>query len=212
VTNVTRETGNKRKHGGGPALNFEKYWHREIEALKADYKKVMASHPEAKKAMEKAYEVLTDIAHLAGCAPKEVGESTEWAGIVQKVEASRINLCGMLEGETLFSSLYGVYMHTFTELKNVLKNNTEKKDGKCGNATATPKTTECFKEQKRKRRSSTEGDRPDAAKKQGARAQRLQRTTPEPQVAATKKFFAPLRNIEMEEAAESKGEEEGQSS
>jgi hypothetical protein len=106
---------------GVPALNFEKYWHREIEALKAAYKKVMASHPEAKKAMEKAYEVLTDIAHLAGCAPKEVGESTEWAGIVQKVEASRINLCGMLEGETLFSSLYGVYMHTFTELKNVLK-------------------------------------------------------------------------------------------
>jgi DNA-binding transcriptional regulator GbsR (MarR family) len=82
VTNVTRETGNKRKHGGVPALNFEKYWHREIEALKADYKKVMASHPEAKKAMEKAYEVLTDIANLAGCTPKEVGESTEWTSIV----------------------------------------------------------------------------------------------------------------------------------
>jgi hypothetical protein len=133
---------------GVPALNFEKYWHKEIEALRAAYKKVMARHPDAKKAMEKAYEVLTDIAHVAGCTPKEAGESTEWASIVQKAEASRINLCGMLEGETLFSSLYGVYMYTFTEMKNVLKNSTENKDGKSGNATATPKTTEGYKEQK----------------------------------------------------------------
>jgi hypothetical protein len=42
------------------------------------------------------------------------------------MEASRINLCGMLEGETLFSTLHGVYVLAFTELKNVFKNRTEK--------------------------------------------------------------------------------------
>jgi hypothetical protein len=117
----------------------------------------------------------------------------------------------MLEGETLFSSLYVVYMYTFTELKNVLKNNTEKKDGKCGNA-KTPKTTEYFKEQKRKRRSSTDGAGLTQPKNRLQVPNNYKGKPPEPQVAATKKFFAPLRNIEMEEAAESKGEEEGQSS
>jgi len=31
-------------------------------------------------------------------------------------------LCDVLEGETLFSALYGVYSLAFTELKNVLQN------------------------------------------------------------------------------------------
>jgi hypothetical protein len=62
--------------------------------------------------------VLTDIARLAGCTLREVGESTEWASIVKRAEAGGINICGALEGETLFSALYGVYMLTFTELKS----------------------------------------------------------------------------------------------
>jgi hypothetical protein len=36
-----------------PALNFELYWHKEIEALRAAYKEVMVSHSEAKKSVEK---------------------------------------------------------------------------------------------------------------------------------------------------------------
>jgi len=88
----------------------------------------MASHPQAKAAIGKVYEVMTDIARLAGCTPKEVGESKEWANIVNRTEAGRVKLFGTLEGETLLSALYGVYMLTFMDLKAVPKK--DKKTGK----------------------------------------------------------------------------------
>jgi hypothetical protein len=40
---------------------------------------------------------------------------------VEKAEAGRFNLCELLEWETLFSVLYGVYTLAFAELKKVLK-------------------------------------------------------------------------------------------
>jgi hypothetical protein len=51
-------------------LDFEVYWHSEIEYLRVAYKKVMASHSQAKAAIGMVYEVITDIAKLAGCTPK----------------------------------------------------------------------------------------------------------------------------------------------
>jgi hypothetical protein len=32
-----------------PAMDFEPYWKEEVEALRAAYQEVIASHPEAKK-------------------------------------------------------------------------------------------------------------------------------------------------------------------
>jgi hypothetical protein len=91
------------------------------------------------------------------------------ACIVEKTEAIRINLCELLEGETLFSALYGVYTLIFTEFKKVLQHSKEK--SKAGNISASNKPTEGPKDQKRKRRSPNEADRPEAAKKQGAGSQ-----------------------------------------
>jgi len=160
--------------------------------------------------MEKVHEVLSDIASLAGCTPKEIGESKEWACIVEKTEASRINLCELLEGETLFSALYQIYTLTFTELKKVLQNSEEK--SKAGNIGASNKPKEGLKDQKRKRRSSNEVDRPEAAKKQGAGSQQT-KLAAAPLIAAqpttTKNFFAPLADIETEDTTENKGAEEG---
>jgi hypothetical protein len=42
--------------------------------------------------------------------------------VVEKAEASRISLCDLLEGETLFSALYGVYSLALTDLKKILQN------------------------------------------------------------------------------------------
>jgi len=58
---------------------------------------------------------------LGGCTPNEVGRSKEWARVIDKTEAIWINLCDVLEGETLFSALYGVYSLAFTELKKCSK-------------------------------------------------------------------------------------------
>jgi hypothetical protein len=57
---------------GITAMNFELYLQKEVDALKVTYKKFMATHPEAKKAMEKVQEVLSDIACPAVCTPREV--------------------------------------------------------------------------------------------------------------------------------------------
>jgi hypothetical protein len=101
-------------------------------------------------------------------------------------------------------------MLAFTKLKKVLQNSKEK--SKAGIIVASNKPTEGLKEQKRKRRTSKEADRPDAAKKQGAVVQQT-RIAAAPQVAAqptpTRNIFAPLRDLEIEETTENNGAKEG---
>jgi len=157
---------------GVPAPEYEVYWQNKSEAPREAYKEVMASHPQAKAAVVKTYEIITEIARLAGCTPKEIGESYEWANIVKKAETSRASLCATLEGETLFSALYGVYMMAFMDLKTVLKNSTERKGIEKTMATSRPE--EGFQEQKRKRRSPQmmTGRTLPRSKRQGQRKQK----------------------------------------
>jgi len=160
----------------------------------------MAGHPQAKAAVIKVYEIINDIARLAGCTPKEIGEVKEWANIVAKAE-SRACLCATLEGETLFSALYGVYMLAFMDLKTVIKKITDSKSKE--KSVANPRPEEGFQEQKTKRRSSTEEDRPNSAKKQGMNNNNvigLKQTA-----TITRNFFAPL---EMDAEPETGGMEE----
>lgn len=106
---------------GIPDLPYETYWKNESEANRVAYKEVIVHHPQAKAEVEKLYDIITDITGLAGCTPKEISESKEWANIVKRAEAGRASLCATLEGETFFSALYGVYMLAFIDLKSVLK-------------------------------------------------------------------------------------------
>jgi hypothetical protein len=108
---------------------------------------------------------------------------------------SGTNLCARLEGENLFTALYGVYMISFMDLKAVLKNSTEK-TGK-EKALAIP-THEGFQELIRKRRSSTEGDRPNSVKKKGTNNHKDTRLTTA--TTTTRNFFAHLRDLEMDAA------------
>jgi len=177
---------------GYPAPECEVYWQNESEAVREAYKEVMASHQQAKAAVVKTYEIITDIARLAGCTPKEIGESQERANIVKKVETSRASLCTTLEGETLFNALYGVYMLAFIDQKSVLKKSAERKGKK--KTVATHRPEEGFQEQKRKRRSSADDKRPDSAKKQETRTTRTETTT--------WNFLAQLRDMEIDAAPE----------
>jgi len=161
-------------------------------------------------------DIIRDITRLAGYTPKEIIESKDWANTVKRTEAGRASLYGTLEWETLFSALYRVYMLAFMDLKTVLKTkSTEKKDTKTGTEKTTPKhEEEGFKEPKRKRRNSAEGNRPNLAKKRGTIEHKGERTTPEPQtLRTTRNFFAPLRDLETEGAPETgDGEEETENS
>jgi len=182
-----------------PAMDFETYWKNEVEALRAAYKEVITTHPEAKMTLEKVHEVLTKIGSLAGCTPGEVGRSKEWTKIVEEAEASRISLCDLLEGETLFSALYGVYSLALTDLKKILQNSKKEK-----RADPVQKSEEIQKE-KRKRRNSVEEETPVAAKKQEVSDHHKHKQSPVKAVnpsSYTKNFFAPLRDLEMKETVE----------
>jgi hypothetical protein len=64
--------------------------------------------------MQQVYDVLGDIVSLAGCTPSNVGESEVWKAIVDHAEQDKQNLRKVLQGEGLFSALYGTYTVTLT--------------------------------------------------------------------------------------------------
>jgi len=84
---------------GVPAPEYEVYWQNESEALRAAYKEVMAGHPQAKAAVIKVYEIINDIARLAGCTPRETGEGKEWVNVVKRAETSRASFVQRWKGK-----------------------------------------------------------------------------------------------------------------
>jgi hypothetical protein len=87
----------------------------------------VSKYPEAENVMQQVYDVLGDIVSLAGCTPSNVGESEAWKAIVNHAEQDKQNLCKVLQGKRLFSSLYGTYTITLNYLKNVLQSSVKKR-------------------------------------------------------------------------------------
>lgn len=163
-----------------PALGYEEHWHTQLEFLGTEYKDVVIKHPDAKDVIRKVQDILNDISRLAGCTPKKIGECDDWQNIVRRAEADRVSLSRVLEVKTLFGALCGLYSLTLTDLKYLLQNGAAKKGKPAAVNTITTTITDTaaptpalnegdFPEQKRrKRKNSTEGHRPDSARKQGA--------------------------------------------
>jgi hypothetical protein len=60
---------------------------------------VLASHPQAKAAVLKGYEIIIDITRLAGCTPREIGEGKEWVNVVKRAETSRASFVQRWKGK-----------------------------------------------------------------------------------------------------------------
>jgi hypothetical protein len=65
--------------------------------------------------------VLCDSEDVAGYTPASVGESAEWAAIVNAAEENRACYCKAISGKPLFSALYNTYIAILNELKAMLK-------------------------------------------------------------------------------------------
>jgi hypothetical protein len=65
--------------------------------------------------------LLGDIEDLAGHTRVSVRESAEWAAIVNAEEENGVSYCKGLHGKPHFSVLYGIYIVTSDELKDLLK-------------------------------------------------------------------------------------------
>jgi hypothetical protein len=104
-----------------PTPGFQTLWSHQIESLRVEFRKTVQKHPDAGGVMEKVHVVLKDIASLAGCTPKAVGESPSWKHVIAKAAETRRNLHQILEGKALYSALHGVYSEVLTDLKVVLQ-------------------------------------------------------------------------------------------
>jgi hypothetical protein len=71
--------------------------------------------------MQHLFKVLRDLQSLAGCTPKSVGESVEWAAVIGAAEDNLESYSMALQGKPLYSALYGSYTVTLNDLKSILK-------------------------------------------------------------------------------------------
>jgi hypothetical protein len=145
------------------------------------------------------YKVLSDIEILAKCTPAKMWESSEWTSIVSSAEENRANFCKILEGNPLFSALYGIYTLTLNELKAVLKVNAQA--GQCGAVTTTSLESAAhdddLQEIKRYKRHISNNTSPIAEKSITSDTNSAVGKLPTKTVI-TRNFFAPLRTNDMD--------------
>jgi hypothetical protein len=106
---------------GVPVPVYQQFWVDKLASLEKVYQTKGKTHPEAVPSMQRLFKVLCDLEALAGCTPKAVGESEEWAAIIRAAEDNLETYSGVLEGKPLYSALYGNYTVALNELKSVLK-------------------------------------------------------------------------------------------
>jgi hypothetical protein len=93
--------------------------------LKSENHVITNKYTEAAFVVQQVHKVSSDTEILAKCMPARVGESSHWTTIMNSAEENRPMFCKFLDGKSLFSALYGMYMVTQKELQAVLKVNTQ---------------------------------------------------------------------------------------
>jgi hypothetical protein len=108
-----------------PVPCYQLFWTNKRSTSKSEHPTLVQQYPDEDAQLKQFYKVPGDIEDVAGHTPDSVGESTEWAAIVNSAEKKNgANYCKALNGKTLFSALYGTYTATLHELKALLKAST----------------------------------------------------------------------------------------
>jgi hypothetical protein len=121
--------------GGCPGAGIPNILNEYIFYTEIRIPDISATISRSGSAIEQLLKVLGDTKDVARHIPASVGESTEWAAIVNAAEENGASYCKGLHGKPLFSALYGTYTVTLQELKAVLKART------LAGQTNIPKTT-----------------------------------------------------------------------
>jgi hypothetical protein len=125
-----------------------------------------------------------------------VGESPEWATIVNSAEEKRTNCCKCLDGKPLLRALYCMYTVTLNELKAV---NAQAKHSVTANKTSSEPTAldDEFREVKRRKRHNCNGNS-QSAKKSNKSVPTSAAVRLPPKAASTRNYFPPLRTTDMD--------------
>jgi hypothetical protein len=133
------------------------------------------------------FKIYCDIEDVASFTPATIGESAEWAAIVNTTEENRDSYCKALTGKILFSALFGTYTVTLNDLKSLVKATSSETS-----KTAKPAQEEDFKEVRRRKRQNTTESTP-ISKKPSAAAGNIPKNE-----VSTRNIFAPLRVTSMD--------------
>jgi hypothetical protein len=96
-----------------------RYWDSRNTGQKSQYHAITDKYTEAAGVVQQVHKVLREIQNLAGYTPDNVGESSEWASLLNSAEKNRTNYCKTLDAS------YGMYAIILKELKAVLKVNAQ---------------------------------------------------------------------------------------
>jgi predicted ArsR family transcriptional regulator len=85
---------------------YQAFWASTCNKLKSDYQQLIGKFSDADTKLKQLFKVIRDIEVMARYTPASVGESEQWSSIVSTAE-NRQNFCKVLNGNNLFSALYG---------------------------------------------------------------------------------------------------------
>jgi hypothetical protein len=85
-----------------PVTRYQTLWTKKLSTLKSEYQILVQQYPEADAQLKQLLQVLADIEHVARHIPASVGESAEWAVIVNAAEENGVSYCkGLHESHLL---------------------------------------------------------------------------------------------------------------
>jgi hypothetical protein len=151
------------------------------------YEKLMADHPVAKKEMGLVLASIVQIGQLVQNSPQVNGNGTKWKQLADRAEADRHTLCKFLDGQALFTGLFHIYAATCKETRDSLHPSSIQ-SGQVDASQA--------EQNKRRKRNKNFEDECCMKKKNKTPPPTYQNTLP----VATNNFFAPLRDLAMENA------------
>jgi hypothetical protein len=104
---------------------YQTFWTNKRYTLKLEYQTLVQQYAKADAQLNQLLKVLGDIEDVARHIPASVGESEEWAAIVNAAEENGESYCKGLHGKRIFSTLYSTYRLTLQELKAVAQARTQ---------------------------------------------------------------------------------------
>jgi hypothetical protein len=116
---------------GVPVPAYQQFWADKRASLEKEFQTTGKTYPDTVACMQHLLKLLRDLQSLAGCTPRPVGESEEWAAIIRAAEDNLESYSMTLQGKTLYSALYGSYTVTLNDLKHILKSSGLARQPRC---------------------------------------------------------------------------------
>jgi predicted acyl esterase len=137
----------------GPTV-CETRWSKTLASFDKHQGELVTAYKGAEEDISLIRAALVQIGSLIRNFPAKNGNGAAWKELTTKAETEKMVLCKHLEGKTLITAILRLYVATHREMVETLVQEVED----------TPETKEEFREQRRRKRSSSDGQATQAKK------------------------------------------------